>query len=236
MQDYFKKRIPENLSSYEENYWHIITDPDGKIRNRLEERDIYLDDIKEELNFLNGLSPGKILDFGCGPGFLLSALSTDWEKHGVEISKFAAEHAKQWANIFVGNIFEAKYKDKYFDVVVMYHVIEHLEDPVSVIKEVYRILNHNGILLLATPDFDSACARRFGQNYRLLQDKTHISLFSNDSMHRFLRDHGFIIDKVSYPFFETRHFTPENLLRLFDTTQISPPFYGNFMTFYCHKP
>ena len=59
---------------------------------------------------------------------------------------------------------------------------------------------------------------------------------SNDSMHRFLRDHGFVIDRVEYPFFETRHFTLENLARLFDTSKISPPFYGNFMTFYCHKP
>jgi D-sedoheptulose 7-phosphate isomerase len=89
---------------------------------------------------------------------------------------------------------------------------------------------------LGTPDFDSGCARRFGKNYRLLHDPSHISLFSNDSIQRFLRDHGFIIDRVEYPFFETRYFTQENLMRLFDTTQISPPFYGNFITFYCHKP
>jgi hypothetical protein len=55
-------------------------------------------------------------------------------------------------------------------------------------------------------------------------------------MHRFLRDHGFIIDRVEYPYFETRYFTQENLMRLFDTDRISPPFYGNFMTFYCRKP
>ncbi len=50
-------------------------------------------------------------------------------------------------------------------------------------------------------------------------------------MHRLLRDFGFVIDKVDYPFFETRYFTPENLMRLFDINKISPPFYGNFMTF-----
>ncbi|MCH7577804.1 MAG: MMPL family transporter [Chloroflexi bacterium] len=46
---------------------------------------------------------------------------------------------------------------------------------------------------------------------------------------------GFIIDRVEYPFFETRHFTEENLLRMMDTSKMSPPFVGNFMTFYCHK-
>jgi hypothetical protein len=101
---------------------------------------------------------------------------------------------------------------------------------------VRRIIKRGGILLLATPDFDSGCARRFGENYRMLHDQSHISLFTNDSMHRFLRDHGFVIDRVEYPFFETRYFTPENLMRLFDTSKMSPPFYGNWMTFYCHKP
>ena len=91
-----------------------------------------------------------------------------------------------------------------------------------------------GIILLGTPDFDSGCARLFGNNYRLLNDPTHISLFSNDSMHRFLRDHGFTIDYVEYPFFNTRHFTEDNLKALFNTSKVSPPFYGNFMTFYCH--
>jgi hypothetical protein len=50
-----------------------------------------------------------------------------------------------------------------------------------------------------------------------------------------LRDHGFIIDRVDYPYFETPYFTPDNLNRLFDRTHVSPPFYGNFMTFYCRK-
>ena len=118
----------------------------------------------------------------------------------------------------------------------MHHVIEHIPDPIRTIQEVHRILKASGALVLATPDFDSGCARLFGENFRLLHDPTHISLFSNESMYRFLRDFGFVIDRVEYPFFETRHFSAENFERLFDPGQISPPFYGNFMTFYCHKP
>lgn len=234
MQDYFVRRQPTKPIDYEESYWGTIVDPDGNVRDRLQEQ--YLDDLKQELTFLNNLEPGRILDVGCGLGYLLSALRNEWEKYGVEVSRFAAQHAQVWGNIFVGELHEAHFPDEYFDVVIMHHVIEHMEDPISVILEVRRILKPGGILLLGTPDFDSGCARRFGSNYRLLQDDTHVSLFTNDSMHRFLRDHGFIIDRVEYPFFDTRHFTPENLMRLFDISQISPPFYGNFMTFYCHKP
>ncbi len=235
-QDYFERREPAALVDYEEAYWGTIVDPDGSVRNRLEERQKHLEDLKQELTFLQRLPAGRLLDLGCGLGFLLSGLGPQWEKHGVEVSRFAAEHARQWATIYVGELAEAAYPDEYFDVVVMHHVIEHMEDPVGAILEVRRILKRGGILLLGTPDFDSGCARRFGQNYRLLYDHTHISLFTNESMHRFLRDHGFVIDSVAYPFFETRYFTPENLMRLFDTSEVSPPFHGNFMTFYAHKP
>lgn len=233
--DYFRRRKPPRALGYEEEYWGEIVDPDGRTRNRLEERLQHLDDIKQELDFLSSLSPGRICDIGCGLGFLLSALDDRWERHGVEVSAFAAGHASRWGTIHLGTVESASYHAESFDVVVLHHVIEHIEDPVSAIREVQRILRLGGHLILGTPDFDSGCARRFGENYRLLHDPTHISLFTNDSMHRFLRDHGFVIDRVEYPFFDTRHFTAENLMRLFDTTKVSPPFYGNFMTFYCRR-
>jgi 2-polyprenyl-3-methyl-5-hydroxy-6-metoxy-1,4-benzoquinol methylase len=236
MQDYFMKREPKKQIDYEQEYWGTVVDPDGNVRHRDQEREKHLANIKEEIDFLNGLEPGRILDIGCGMGFLLSGLNPGWERYGVEVSRLAAENASKWGNIHIGELAGAGYQDDFFDMVVMYHVLEHMEDPISAIIEVRRILKPEGILLLGTPDFDSGCARRFGKNYRLLHDDTHISLFTNDSMHRFLRDYGFIIDSVKYPFFDTPYFTQENLMRLFDTSKISPPFYGNFMSFYCRKP
>jgi SAM-dependent methyltransferase len=236
MPDYFTRRPPPQGLDYEEAYWGTIVDPDGKVRDRLQEREKHLEDVKAELAFLNSLPPGRIVDVGCGLGFLLSGLEAGWQKHGVELSRFAAEHAAHWGEIYVGELAGANYPAEYFDVVVLHHVIEHVAEPADLIAEIWRVLKSGGKLLLGTPDFDSGCARRFGEKYRLLHDPTHISLFTNDSMHRFLRDYGFVIERVEYPFFETRYFTAENLLRLLDTSQISPPFYGNFMTFYCHKP
>ena len=230
---YFQREIQEEVD-YEEGYWGTVIDPDGVIRNRLEEQEKHLDDLKQEIVFLNALKPGKILDIGCGLGYLLSGLNDSWQKFGVEISHFAAEYAKQWGKIFVGELQDLNFPNNHYDVIVLHHVIEHVKDPIGLIIEIKRILKKGGIILLGTPDFDSGCARLFGNNYRLLNDPTHISLFSNDSMHRFLRDHGFTIDHVEYPFFNTRHFTEDNLKALFNTSKVSPPFYGNFMTFYCH--
>ena len=234
--EYFKRRVAKKAADYEELYWGRVVDPDGKLRDRRGERDQHLSDIRDELAFLDSLPHGRILDVGCGLGFLLSALASGWEKHGVEVSEFAAKHAREWGEICTGTLADARFPGEYFDVVVMHHVIEHLEDPIATLLEAYRILRRGGVLLLGTADFESGCARRFGEKYRLLHDPTHISLFSNDSMHRCLRDHGFVIDRVEYPFFDTRHFTKGNLMRLFDTASVSPPFYGNVMTFYCHRP
>lgn len=234
--DYFVPLEPEAEPDFEEPYWHQVVDPDGKRRNRLQERDRFLADVEAELAYIDALPPGRMLDVGCGLGWLLSAVNDAWQKHGLEVSAFAAARAGQHGEIFVGSLLESPYRADEFDLVVMHHVIEHMADPVANIEVARRILKPGGHLILGTPDFDSGCARRFGANYRLLNDRTHISLFSNDSMHRFLRDHGFKILRVDYPFFETGHFTQENLRRLFDRDQVSPPFYGNFMTFYCRKP
>ncbi len=220
---------------FEASYWGEIVDPDGNRRNRIVEREQRIADVKEELDYINGLQPGRMLDIGCGMGDLLSAVRDGWEKHGLEVSELAAREASKYANIFVGHLKDAPYRSEYFDLVVMNHVIEHLEKPDEEILRVRGLLRHGGRLVIGTPDFDGAMARRYRERYRLLHDRTHISLFSRVSLRHFLEDYGFEVERESFPYFETRHFNKENLLRLFDTEGVSPPFWGSFMTFYCIK-
>ena len=76
------------------------------------------------------------------------------------------------------------------------------------------MLSNKGVFIIATPDFDSAAARRYGDRSTLLQDAIHISLFSSDSMHRCLRDHGFKIQQVEYPYFDKPFFNKDNLIKI----------------------
>jgi SAM-dependent methyltransferase len=232
---YFVTRPAAQDGTFESGYWGAVVDPDGVLRDRLAERDRFLAGVAGELAAIAALPAGRILDVGCGPGFLLSAVGAGWEKHGVEVSALAAGHARAHARIHNGPLAAAAYPDGHFDVVVLHHVIEHVADPSALVREIRRVLAADGLFILATPNFDSGCARRFGEKYRLLHDKTHVTLFSDDSMRRFLRDHGFRIERSDYPSYETPYFTKENLLRLLDTDRVSPPFYGNFLTFYCRK-
>jgi len=59
--DAYFASVPPGETAYEENYWGEIVDPDGKRRNRLEERERHLEDLRAELAFLETLPPGRML-------------------------------------------------------------------------------------------------------------------------------------------------------------------------------
>jgi SAM-dependent methyltransferase len=223
-------RRPFSRTTFESDYWGTVTDPDGRSRNLLEERLQKIEDQKQEIGFINQLNPGKVLDIGCGPGFTLSGIHDVWEKYGTEVSRVAALHAKQYGKIFQGEVFDAGYVSNFFDAVLMIHVLRYVNDPLKVVREIKRVLKPEGHLVIADADYDSGCARRFKENYRLLHDKGVINLFTSVSLVSLLENTGFEIVRVEYPFFETQWFTKDNLLRLFDTEKVSPPFYGNFVT------
>lgn len=234
--EYFWERLQEK-PDYEEDYWGNTIDPDGKNRNMLsaEEWRKQVEDIKWISDIINIQSSGKLIDIGCGPGYFLSAVDSKWEKHGVDISKVALEIAAKFANVKQGEFPKLEYKPDYFDVAFMNHVIEHVENPLEYVEAVYRILKVGGVCIIGTPDFDSACARRFKNNYRMLHDKGHIRLFTSTSLIRMLEDYNFRIIHVEYPFFDSIWFTKENLLRMVDESKISPPFYGNHVTVFAEK-
>lgn len=233
---YFIKRNIEKPSY--ENYWDKPIDPDGVVRDisSYEEWQKYKKKTKQEIDFINSLPGGRILDVGVGCGHFLNSVGEQWIcRYGVDIVYKFINRSKFIPAIYKCELKDAHFQSNYFDAVVLYHVIEHVEDPISLIKEIRRILKPNGVLLIGTPNFGCWVARRFKNNFRLLHDETHRSLFTKDSMVYFLEDHGFIIDDIKFPFFKTEYFTLKNLLRLFDTSKVSPPFYGNIMSFYCRK-
>jgi len=233
---YYWEIKPEKFD-YDESYWGKTVDPDGKDRNMLseEERKKQIENIQWIADIINSYPGGRLIDVGCGPGSFLSAINTKWEKHGVDISKVALEIAKKYAHVRQGELPKMDYKLDYFDVVFMNHVIEHVEKPLEYVEAIYKILKVGGICIMGTPDFDSGCARRFKNNYRLLHDKLHISLFTSASLIKMLEDYKFRIIHVEYPYFDSIWFTEENLLRMMDVSKVSPPFYGNFVTVFAEK-
>jgi len=235
---YYRKR--EYAGNFEESYYGPKKDPDGKLRDITQEKSEKIDFFKEEITFINELgADGKkrrILDLGCGVGFVSSALVGQWETYGLEVSSMAAEQAKKFiSHIHVGYLEADTYENEFFDVIQCHHVIEHVKNPEEFISYLHGCLKTHGHLVLSTPNFGCGAARYFGDNFRLLHDETHIALFDDFSLKGFLENYGFIVDSIKYPYFDTPYFNKENLLRMLDPTKMSPAFYGNIMSFYCRK-
>lgn len=223
---------------YGDDYWKTVTDPDGVHRNLLEEREFRVRNWYGKIpSYINSLPPGKILDIGCGPGHLLSALADHHEKHGLELSAPCIDHIRQnYPDIHLteGTLENYPNSTGKFDTIIFFHVIEHLEDPLPALEKIHALLNATGVLIIGTPNIGSFCAARFQGNFRLL-GAPHLTLFNEKTLEEMLVKAGFTVTAKEFPFFRTDYFTLRNLLRLWNTRKLSPPFYKNVMTFYAGK-
>ncbi len=100
----------------------------------------------------------KIIDIGCGEGYLLSLLPKIRQVIGLDISKTALVKAKEllkenlYVRLIYGDAQDLPLADNSFNKVVCSEVFEHVPDPELVIKEIYRILKKNGVVVISVPD------------------------------------------------------------------------------------
>lgn len=231
---------PRKITVYKDDYWkEALVDPDGIIRHHENEKDHYIKNLYGHvLRFVDKLEGGNVLDAGCGYAYFLLALSKKkWVKYGLDSAVSLVEHIKKShadINIYQGNLEDDVFKPDYFDLVFSSNVIEHVVKPELVIRQFNRITKANGTLIITTANIESFCARRFRGNYRMLCGP-HIVMFSPATLKRLLESNGFKVFKTEYPYFRTKYFTVGNIARMFDTSKVSPPFYGNLMTLYARK-
>ena len=120
---------------------------------------------------------GRLLDVGCGDGsFLGLAQQNGWIVSGTECSDYAAKFVgeKLGIPVFCGELGTAGYPGDFFDVVTMWHVLEHVTDPRGYLREIHRILKPSGLLVLAVPIVDDLAMQAA---YRFIKRKK-MRLFS----------------------------------------------------------
>ncbi|MDZ4686440.1 MAG: class I SAM-dependent methyltransferase [Planctomycetaceae bacterium] len=139
------------------------------------------------------LPPGAaVLDVGCGRGVLLRELANrGFRAFGTERSVEACAGADPRAEIRVcDRLSLAGFDAGSFDQIIVWHVLEHLIDPLETVSEIHRLLKPGGTAVIAVPNFSSWQARWSGAAWFHLDPPRHIFHFSMPALERMLTDAG----------------------------------------------
>ncbi len=146
----------------------------------------------------------RILDIGCGCGdFLVNLSHNRFEKFGIEINPDGFNACKNKSiKVYNQEIQDVDFEDNSFDVVTLWHVLEHFKDPVLVLKQVKRILSKNGVLIIATPNTDSL-GFKFGNKFWFhLDSPRHLMLYNRKSITALLKQVGFSYSEESNAYYD----------------------------------
>ena len=147
-------------------------------------------------------SPVRLLDIGCGGATLLGAL----RKKGFEVLGFdpapeaaAIANADYGVEVITGaRLQDAKFSNASFDVVTLFHVMEHVPNPRDLLVEVRRILQVGGRVVLQVPNIESWQFRLCRMRWYGLDVPRHVINYSSQSMQQLLLDSGFRARRVCH--------------------------------------
>ncbi|MEW4922352.1 class I SAM-dependent methyltransferase [Algibacter sp. 2305UL17-15] len=163
--------------------------------------------LKKKLNLIDSFPSGdkKLLDIGCGTGdFLQTAQQNGWIVSGIEPNGQARQIANKKTN---NSVFETeqllKFSEDSFDVITLWHVLEHLpnlEEHVSIFK---KLLKPNGRLIIAVPNYKSYDANHYKQFWAAYDVPRHLWHFNQDSISKLVSKESFKVEKVKPMWFDS---------------------------------
>jgi SAM-dependent methyltransferase len=142
-----------------------------------------------------------VLDIGCGRGWTLAALREQgWQVRGVELSEHAARHAVDELKIDVDDYgFEpSRYEPASFDAIVLWHVLEHVRDPLATLDGIARLLRPGGILAVAVPNRASWQAALTRYAWFHLDLPRHLWHFSAKQLEELLKQHHLHVVETNF--------------------------------------
>ncbi|HKX85642.1 MAG TPA: class I SAM-dependent methyltransferase, partial [Flavobacterium sp.] len=141
--------------------------------------------LNKKVSLINSLhkSKGSLLDIGAGTGdFLVTAKANGWQITGIEPNENAKKLAVSKGVNFENNI--ESIENQQFDVITMWHVLEHVPNVEHQIKELKRLLKPNGTIIIAVPNFKSFDAGYYGEFWAAYDVPRHLWHFSKTSIEK----------------------------------------------------
>lgn len=153
--------------------------------------------VKNKTNLIARLQPQKgiLLDIGAGTGdFLVASKSKGWDVVAVEPSQKAADFVtKKGLTCLVDT---SSLENHTFDVITMWHVLEHVADVDAQINELKRLLKPKGSLIIAVPNYKSFDAKHYGRFWAAFDVPRHLWHFSKTSIKTIFESRGFYLQEV----------------------------------------
>jgi SAM-dependent methyltransferase len=155
--------------------------------------------------------PGRLLDVGCGPGFLLDeARRAGWDVRGVDLAEpFVAWGREHLAlDLRLGELEAHGFPSESFDAAVMIDVLSHLMSPLQTIRELYRVLRPSGVLFLQAGNKAEAAAKQASDDW---ETPLHLFHYTRPAIRGMLEREGFAVERMQ---FASRIHVPEGGRRL----------------------
>jgi 2-polyprenyl-3-methyl-5-hydroxy-6-metoxy-1,4-benzoquinol methylase len=181
----FPKPELDKLGAYYESE-DYISHTDGK-RSVFEKAYHFIKGIalKDKVGLINKYqnSKGKLLDIGAGTGdFLAAAKNNGWKVSGAEPNEKAKGIASKKGVVLDEST--THFESNSFDVITMWHVLEHVYDPEIQIRELKRLVKPNGTIIIAVPNFNSFDAKYYGEFWAAYDVPRHLWHFSKTAIHK----------------------------------------------------
>ncbi|GAA0714172.1 class I SAM-dependent methyltransferase [Aquimarina litoralis] len=139
--------------------------------------------------------PGTLLDIGAGTGdFLMQAKKQRWDTVGVEPNDQAKKQAKSKGILLEATT--ANLSSNNFDVITMWHVLEHVPNLSAQIKELKRLLKPNGYLIIAVPNFKSYDAQYYNCHWAAYDVPRHLWHFSENAIENLFQEEKIKLQKT----------------------------------------
>jgi 2-polyprenyl-3-methyl-5-hydroxy-6-metoxy-1,4-benzoquinol methylase len=192
------RRDPSRLVEiYQTAYWHSDAAKDFGYTDYRRDAPLYRRTYQRRYRAIarHFPQPGEVLDVGCAAGFFLSVMKErGWRTQGVEVSAYIADFGRQsyGLDVLVGTLDEVSPQlgERKFDLITFWDVIEHLPDPVAVLKKAAEFLKPGGRLLLETQNVRSLFARVMGRRWQHYKHHEHLYHFDPSTVRELCKKAG----------------------------------------------
>ncbi|MDC1464139.1 class I SAM-dependent methyltransferase [Polaribacter sp.] len=189
--------IPKNLENYYKSETYIShTDSKKTFFDKIYQV-VKNHTLKQKLLLLNSFTSGSksVLDFGAGTGdFLKICKNNNWQVLGVEPSAEARENAVKKGIYLKENLLDMN--NQKFDVITLWHVLEHVENLKSTIKVLKSLLQPEGRIVVAVPNYKSYDAKFYKEHWAAYDVPRHLWHFSQKAIHKLFLEVEMIVEET----------------------------------------